>query len=33
MHAVAQLRSQPEKYSADLPFVIENFRVAPMRHF
>ena len=32
MCAVACLRSQPRKYSADLAFVIENCRVAPMRH-
>ena len=32
MFAVAYLRSQPKKYSADLAFVIGKCRVAPMRH-
>ena len=32
MCAVAYLRSQPKKYSADLAFVIGKCRVAPMRH-
>ena len=32
MYAVAYLRSQPKKYSADLAFVIVKCRVAPMRH-
>ena len=32
MCAAAYLRSQPKEYSADLAFVIENCRVAPMRH-
>ena len=32
MCAVAYLRSQPKKYSADLAFVIGKCRRAPMRH-
>ena len=32
MCAVAYLRSQPKEYSADLAFVVEKCRVAPMRH-
>ena len=32
MSAVAYLRSQPKKYSAELAFVIGKCRVAPMRH-
>ena len=32
MCAVAYLRSKPKEYSADLAFVIEKCRVAPMRH-
>ena len=32
MCAVAYLRSQPKKHSADLTFVIGKCRVAPMRH-
>ena len=32
MCAVAYLRSQPKDYSADLAFVLEKCRVAPMRH-
>ena len=30
--AVAYLCLQPKEYSADLAFVIEKCRVAPMRH-
>ena len=32
MCAVAYLRSQPKKHSADLAFVFGKCRVAPMRH-